>query len=210
MNGQLQAWSHQLQPWAWNLIVVGCAIILGFVVKFIITGILHFYKNTTDYSLFRSIISHLNKPLNYFVPLLALNLMVPLLLLSKPFATGLDRTTDILIVIAFAALLISTVKIFEDYVYHLYDLTIADNLVSRKVRTQVVFIRKMIIILIVVVSLAIILLSFNSVRKLGAGLLTGVGIGGIILGIAAQKPLGNLLAGLQIAFTQPIRIDDVL
>ncbi|HVW12392.1 MAG TPA: mechanosensitive ion channel domain-containing protein [Mucilaginibacter sp.] len=68
----------------------------------------------------------------------------------------------------------------------------------------------MIIILIVVVSLAIILLSFNSVRKLGAGLLTGVGIGGIILGIAAQKPLGNLLAGLQIAFTQPIRIDDVL
>ncbi|MBS1525703.1 MAG: mechanosensitive ion channel [Bacteroidetes bacterium] len=210
MDGQLQAWSHQLQPWAWNLIIVGCAIILGFVVKFIITGILHFYKNTTDYSLFRSIISHLSKPLNYFVPLLALNFMVPLLLLSKPFATGLDRTTDILIVIAFAALLISTVKIFEDYVYHLYDLTIADNLVSRKVRTQVVFIRKVIIILIVVVSLAIILLSFNSVRKLGAGLLTGVGIGGIILGIAAQKPLGNLLAGLQIAFTQPIRIDDVL
>jgi small-conductance mechanosensitive channel len=53
-------------------------------------------------------------------------------------------------------------------------------------------------------------LSFESVRKLGAGLLTGVGIGGIIIGFAAQKSLGNLLAGFQIAFTQPIRIDDVL
>jgi len=47
-------------------------------------------------------------------------------------------------------------------------------------------------------------------RKIGTGLLTGVGIGGIIIGFAAQKSLGNLLAGFQIAFTQPIRIDDVV
>ena len=47
-------------------------------------------------------------------------------------------------------------------------------------------------------------------RRLGTGLLTGVGVGGIIIGFAAQKSLGNLLAGFQIAFTQPIRIDDVL
>lgn len=47
-------------------------------------------------------------------------------------------------------------------------------------------------------------------QKIGAGLLTGVGVGGIIIGFAAQKSLGNLLAGFQIAFTQPIRMDDVL
>jgi hypothetical protein len=66
------------------------------------------------------------------------------------------------------------------------------------------------IVIIILVTLSLILLSFESVRKLGAGLLTGVGIGGIIIGFAAQKSLGNLLAGFQIAFTQPIRIDDVL
>jgi small-conductance mechanosensitive channel len=54
------------------------------------------------------------------------------------------------------------------------------------------------------------LLSFDNVRKLGAGLLTGVGVGGIIIGFAAQRSLANFLAGLQIAFTQPLRIDDVL
>src|SRR5690606_16233167 len=66
------------------------------------------------------------------------------------------------------------------------------------------------ITIIVIVTLAIILLSFDNMRKIGAGLLTGVGVGGIIIGFAAQKSLGNLLAGFQIAFTQPIRMDDVL
>lgn len=54
------------------------------------------------------------------------------------------------------------------------------------------------------------MLTFENVRRLGAGLLTSAGIAGIIIGFAAQRSLANLLAGFQIAFTQPIRIDDVL
>lgn len=210
MDNVVKSWSQQFQPWAWNLIIVGSALLLGVVIKLVITGILHFYKNRTDYSLFRSIITRLGPPLNLFVPLFILESMLPLMQFSKNFLTAFDRITDIFIVIAFAALLISAVRIFEDYVYHQYDLTMEDNLKSRKVRTQLVFVRKTLIIIIVIISVAIVLLSFDSVRKIGAGLLTGVGIGGIIIGFAAQKSLGNFLAGLQIAFTQPIRIDDVL
>jgi len=210
VDSQLHTWSQQLQPWAWNLIVIGAALLLGFTVKLMITGVLRFYRDRNDYSLFKSILTHLGPPLNFFVPLLMLNFMLPLMQLSKTFVLPLDRITDILIVIAFASLLIKAVRIFEDYVYHQYDLTLEDNLKGRKIRTQLVFIRKVIIIIIVLVSIAIILLSFNSVRKIGAGLLTGVGISGIIIGFAAQKSLSNFLAGLQIAFTQPIRIDDVL
>ncbi|MGZ3874858.1 MAG: mechanosensitive ion channel family protein, partial [Mucilaginibacter sp.] len=91
-----------------------------------------------------------------------------------------------------------------------YDLNKEDNLKERKIQTQIQFIRKLLGALIVFITIALILLSFDNVRKIGAGLLTGVGIGGIIIGFAAQKSLGNLLAGFQIAFTQPIRIDDVL
>ena len=47
-------------------------------------------------------------------------------------------------------------------------------------------------------------------RKVGTGLLTGVGLSGIIIGFAAQRSISNLLAGFQIAFTQPIRIDDAI
>jgi len=210
MDEQLRTWSQQFQPWAWNLGVIICALLLGFIVKFIITRILHFYKNRNDYSLFKSILTHLGPPLNYFVPLLTLNFMLPLMQLSKTFVASLDKLTSILVVAAFASLLIKAVRILEDYVYHQYDLTAEDNLKGRKIKTQLIFIRKTIVILIILVSVAIILLSFSSVRKIGAGLLTGVGISGIIIGFAAQKSLSNFLAGLQIAFTQPIRIDDVL
>jgi small-conductance mechanosensitive channel len=106
--------------------------------------------------------------------------------------------------------LINAFKIFEDYVYHQYDLRKEDDLKERKIRTQLIFVRKVVIIIIVMVTLSIILLSFENVRKIGAGLLTGVGIGSIIIGFAAQRSLANFLAGMQVAFTQPIRIDDVL
>jgi small-conductance mechanosensitive channel len=85
-----------------------------------------------------------------------------------------------------------------------------DNLRERRVLTQVAFIRKLFIIVVVVIALSAILMNFESARKLGAGLLTSAGILGIIVGFAAQKSIANLLAGFQIAFTQPIRIDDVV
>src|ERR1700760_1154071 len=176
MDDLIKSWSQQLQPWAWNLCVVASAILLGFLVKVIITSILHFYKNRNDYSLFKSIITHLGPPLNVFVPLLMINFMLPLMLISKVIQAPLDRVVNIAVIISFASLLINTFKIFEDYIYHQYDLSKEDNLEERKVRTQLIFVRKVVIIIIVLVTLSIILLSFSSVRKIGAGLLTGVGI----------------------------------
>jgi len=210
MDNQVQAWSQQFDPWAWNLGVIVASLAFGFIVKLVITGILHYYKNHDDYSLFKSIITHLSGPLNFFVPLLTLNFSLPLFRLDTTFVNPFNRIIEIGLTISFAGLLISAFRIFEDYVYHQFDLNKADNLKERKIRTQLIFIRKVIIILIALITLAIILLSFDNVRKIGAGLLTGVGIGSIIIGFAAQKSLSNFLAGFQIAFTQPIRIDDVL
>ncbi|MDB5139964.1 MAG: mechanosensitive ion channel protein MscS [Mucilaginibacter sp.] len=210
MKNIIETWSGRIQPMVWNLIIFILAITIGLVVKVIIKAIFNYNKKYNDYSLFRSIITHFSSPLNHFVPLLMLNLMIPLMELNKEYSAILSHLVEIGLMISFAVLLISTVKVFEDYVYHTYDLNKTDNLKERKIRTQMQFIRKMLTTLIIFITVAIILLSFDNVRKIGAGLLTGVGIGGIIIGFAAQKSLGNLLAGFQIAFTQPIRIDDVL
>jgi small-conductance mechanosensitive channel len=210
MENALQIWSEKMPPWLWNICVVAAAMLLGFIIKVIITSLLHYYKNTADYSLFKSILVHLGPPLNHFVPLLTINLMISFMELTKPQEAIIARLVEILLILSFSNLLVNTIKIFEDYVYHAYDLNKADNLKERKIRTQVQFIRKVIVVMIVLITIAVILLSFDNVRKIGAGLLTGVGIGGIIIGIAAQKSLANFLAGFQIAFTQPIRIDDVL
>ncbi len=210
MKNFVEEWSDRFNPWAWNLIIVISAVVIGLAVKFIIKAILKYNKKYTDYSLFLSAIKNFSRPMNHFVPLFMLNLMEPLMVLSPRYDVILTRTVEIALIISFAIVLMSAMNVLEDYVYHAYDLNKEDNLRERKIRTQIQFIRKVLGTLIVFITIAIILLSFDNVRKIGAGLLTGVGIGGIIIGFAAQKSLGNLLAGFQIAFTQPIRIDDVL
>jgi small-conductance mechanosensitive channel len=212
MERQINSWSKHLSPWLWNLAVIGFVLLIGFVFKIIITLLLNYYKNkkAADYSFFRSLVTHLSAPLNHFIPLLTLNIILPYLTLKDVYEGNLKTWLGILLLISFSNLLIHAIKILEDYVYHKYDFNKEDNLKERKIRTQLQFIRRVSTIFIILITVSLILLSFDNVRKLGAGLLTGVGISGIIIGFAAQKSLGNLLAGFQIAFTQPIRIDDVL
>jgi small-conductance mechanosensitive channel len=207
----LLEFSQHISPIIWNLIIVATAIIVGLIIKFIVTRLFKIYaKKETSYSFFRSIIVNLGKAITYFIPLFLLNLFIPLIRMDIIYIAPLDKIIEILLTISFAGILVRSIRILEDYIYHAYDLNKADNLLERKVRTQIQFMRKFLVVIIVFVTVAIILLSFESMRKIGTGLLTGVGIGGIIVGFAAQNSLGNLLAGFQIAFTQPIRIDDVL
>lgn len=210
MNLQFSDWSKSVPAWLWNVGLILATLLLGFILKLILTWLLHYYKNTKDYSLFKSILTHLSKPLNYFVPLLTLNTLLPFLIYEGPNIAPFKKLMEILLIISFANVLINTIKVCEDYVYHTYDIQKADNLKERKMQTQLRFVRKLIATFIIFITIAVVLLTFDNVRKIGAGLLTGVGISGIIIGFAAQKSLGNLLAGFQIAFTQPIRIDDVL
>ena len=210
MELEISNWVKSLPFWVWNLGLIVAALLLGFIVKFFITALLRHYKNTKDYSLFKSVLTHLSGPLNSFVPLFTLNTLLPFLMYEGPSISKVKQLLEILLVISFSNVLINAIKIFEDHIYHAYDFNKADNLNERKMQTQLRYVRKVIIVFIILITIAIVLLSFDNVRKIGAGLLTGVGIGGIIIGFAAQKSLGNLLAGFQIAFTQPIRIDDVL
>ena len=70
--------------------------------------------------------------------------------------------------------------------------------------------RQRIGIAVVIVFGALVLMQFDTMQRFGTTLLTSAGVGGIIIGLAAQTSIANLLAGFQIAFTQPIRIDDAL
>jgi small-conductance mechanosensitive channel len=208
----LLEFSQRIPSFAWNMIIALVAVLVGLIIKFIITRLFKLYakKADTSYSILRSILVNLGPAVAYFIPLFLFNILSPLMRMNPVYYKPIDKIFEILLTISFAGLLVRSVRILEDYIYHTYDLNKVDNLKERKVRTQIQFIRKIIVVTIIFLTIAIILLSFESMRKIGTGLLTGVGIGGIIVGFAAQSSLGNLLAGFQIAFTQPIRIDDVL
>jgi small-conductance mechanosensitive channel len=212
MPDQFLSQFDRFPDFVWDFILAGVAIVIGLILKFMLSLLLR--KKPKDgkpvFSVTRSILARLGQPFSYFLPLLTFNFLLPLMKVNVHVYPALNKTIEILLAISFANVLIGVVKVFEDYVYHSFDIGKADNLKERKIRTQLQFIRQLAITLIIILTACIILLSFNNLRKLGAGLLTGVGVGGIIIGFAAQKSLGNFLAGFQIAFTQPLRIDDVL
>jgi small-conductance mechanosensitive channel len=181
----------------------------------LIKGIIGFFtrkkaEKEGKYSLFQSLANHLGVPLSYFLPIFLLNLMLPLMQLSKSIFGYLEKTLEISLIICFSWLLIRGFSVAHDFVLFHFDYSKENNLRERKIRTQLIYLRQVLTGLIIVLTIAAILLSFSTMRRIGAGLLTGVGIGGIVIGFAAQRSLANLLAGFQIAFTQPIRIDDVV
>lgn len=87
---------------------------------------------------------------------------------------------------------------------------IADNFHARRIQTQTKVLERSAMVLIVLVGTASALMTLPVLRQIGASLLASAGVAGIVLGFAAKPVLGNLLAGLQIALTQPIRLDDVV
>jgi small-conductance mechanosensitive channel len=78
----------------------------------------------------------------------------------------------------------------------------------RGLRTQLLVLRRITTILIIALSVALMLMQFEAVRNVGVSMLASAGVAGIVLGLAAQKPITALLAGLQMSITQPIRIGD--
>ena len=202
---------EDINPLIWNSGILLASIILGLISKLIVIKLLQVSRKTTsDDLLLDSLIRHLRKPLSFFLPVFIFSLLSPLLIAGEDVHETINDITRILDILLFSWILIRIVKVAEDYVVNTYDLSKTDNIRERRVRTQLQFIRRIIIITIFIVAVAIVLLSFENVRQIGAGLLTSAGVAGIIIGFAAQKSLANLLAGFQIAFTQPIRIDDVL
>ena len=90
------------------------------------------------------------------------------------------------------------------------DISVADNLAARKLRTRMMVIRRVAGVLLGVITLSVALMSIPVAREVGLSLFASAGVAGIVVGIAAQPVLANLIAGLQIAITQPIRIDDAV
>lgn len=208
---QISSLSEQLPDFVWNFLLLAFSVAIGILIQIILRIISRgLFRNKGPASTRQLLVNRLRLPLNYFLPFVFMESVLPFMHLSVIYSHYLDKTIQLLLIISFGFILIRVVKLFEDYITIHYDITKTDNLKERKVRTQIHFIRKVLILIIVLLTIGAVLLSFESLRKLGAGLLTGVGVGGIIIGFAAQKSLGNLLAGFQIALTQSIRIDDVL
>ncbi|MCA1325845.1 mechanosensitive ion channel family protein [Herbaspirillum sp. alder98] len=129
---------------------------------------------------------------------------------NTPGLTSVSYVTSVALVLALTWFLMRCVKSVSVTVIKLNPYNVADNLRARRILTQTRVLSRSAYFIIALLGLSFVLLTLPGARQFGASLLASAGVAGIVAGIAAKPVLGNFFAGLQIAFSQPIRIDDVL
>jgi small-conductance mechanosensitive channel len=149
-------------------------------------------------------------PLTFLLIVVALSLNVELIFSDEEIIKTSKNVLKILTIFGVAWLSINAVRVGREVIFNRYDISQKDNLKVRKIMTQFRIIERILVFLIVFIAIALVLMTFESIRSIGVSLFASAGVAGIILGLAAQKVIGTVLAGLQIAITQPIRLDDVL
>lgn len=158
----------------------------------------------------RSLVTNLRAPALFVLPLTALEIAVTVLDIPAALKSELLHTVSIALVVSVGWLVLRGTYVLYDLLLTRYDLDKPDNLHARQVRTEVQVLRRVTVLAMSVLVAAIALLSFPQVRAVGAGLLASAGLLGLGAGIAAKPVATNLVAGVQIALSQPIRVDDVV
>jgi len=144
------------------------------------------------------------------VPLLGIILLLPLLKVPENWAWVTQKGVGILFIVTLSFLIVHGINAMQAALLSRQRLDLPDNLSARRIYTQVSVIRKIIITAVVIIATGSVLMLFDPVRQFGTSILASAGIAGIVIGFAAQRTLGNVLAGIQIALTQPLLIDDIV
>lgn len=190
------------------LSAVAVTLIAGLVVHYLLFGILkRFARRSEDLTI---LAGKLCGPSRLLILFVSLYFLLPFLQLEQLTIVQSRHFISLIIIFSVAWLSINATIAVHQVLRQHYDIGVRDNLRARKVHTQLRVLERIIITFIVLIALSTILMTFEKIRQLGLSLLASAGIAGVVLGFAAQQTLSMILAGIQIAFTQPIRIDDVV
>ena len=152
----------------------------------------------------------LDKPLRLLFPLIAVQVALEGAPDDLAHIDGVRQLVTVLLIAAFTWAAIAAVRGVADAVAILHPQDVADNLEARRILTQTRVLARIAIGIALFAGTAFILMTFPRARQFGTSLLASAGLSALVIGLAAKSVFGNLLAGLQIALSQPIRIDDVL
>lgn len=124
------------------------------------------------------------------------------------FFGTITQINNLLLIGTIGWILIKVIRILFYYFENRIDVRAPNKYSARKDLTKMKIFENIIVTLIIIVTVAAALMTFDKVRAIGISLLTSAGVLGIIAGLAAQKSIATVFAGIQIALTQPIRLDD--
>lgn len=155
-----------------------------------------------------TVLDHVTHSTRYLFPLLALELVWGASPQNLAHLQGVRLFTGVLLTLVFTWVMMRAVQGIAEAVVRLHPSHDVNDIQSRRVKTQTRVLSRTAAFFVLVIGFAFALMLFPGARHIGASLLASAGLAGLAAGIAARSVLSNLLAGLQIALSQPLRIDD--
>jgi small-conductance mechanosensitive channel len=202
----LQNW-HSLM---WSAIILGAAIVIALIGHAFVFQLLPRIARRKGTVLVQLLVKHGRVPARWIFPLLAALAVLPGFPLPPILMSALEHITGLGLIAAHAWLVILSIDITSDMLARRYRTDVADNLVGRRIQTQFKMLRSILVVLVAIVALSIMLMTFPAIKHIGVSLLASAGLATLVVGLATKGTLSNLIAGVQIAFTQPFRLEDAV
>ncbi|MES2752332.1 MAG: mechanosensitive ion channel domain-containing protein [Pseudomonadota bacterium] len=196
-----------------NWLVATALVVGGSVLALIAHSVIvHSIRNTIGirHPETRALLTRSKGPLRLALIVLALSLVVRVAPIDVRVATVFGNILNVAFITLLGWSAVTAVQISSQIYLRRFKLDAEDNLLARKHVTQVRILKRAADTLIVLITVAVALMSFEQVRQYGVSLFASAGVAGLAIGLAARPLLSNLIAGVQIAVAQPIRLDDVV
>ncbi|MFQ6024420.1 MAG: mechanosensitive ion channel family protein [Acidiferrobacterales bacterium] len=190
--------------------IVLAAVVGGFLTAFVAVRMTARYAKRTGSKVAESLVKHSARPWLVLLPLFFGRTAQPLLDLEPDVFPVVRQTVTLILQLSFAWLLISLTAVLDEHLHQRFLTGERDNLRARRILTRMAILRRSLVVVILVITVGAMLMSIPAAKALGASLLASAGMAGIVLGMAARPAAENLLAGLQIALTEPITLEDVV
>lgn len=190
------------------LIIALIAMVLGYI---IISGLFNRYGKSAKYLLPKGSFKMVVWPLTLIFISLLIRMVSFRELIGLADAEYLfKKGSTLLFIFGMTWMTIAILKIIKKVIINNYDVNQVDNLRARKVYTQFNILERIMIFIVIILAMGLALMSFKEIREIGISVFASAGVAGIIIGFSAQKLISTVLAGIQIAIAQPIRLDDVV
>jgi small-conductance mechanosensitive channel len=205
-----------LSAWQWlglpltAVLALFAGTVISTVLRYIATRLTARTATTWDDELAKSLYS----PMRLFAAAIVFRFLLDLLALSAAATQIFSSLVAIATIATLAWVAVRVVTVLSRWVEEHAKLSAAgagdQELRARGIATQVRILRRVLNVAIGIIALALMLTQFELVRNVGVSLLASAGLAGVVLGFAAQRTIGSLIAGIQLSATQPIRIGDVV
>jgi small-conductance mechanosensitive channel len=206
----LAGWSAR-QDWVFWLQVAGIilgALLLALLAHWIAFVVLTRLAGRSASQVDDSLLTHARTPSRALFCVMAVLLVLPVLGLAASAQETLQRILTVALTGSVGWLAVRLTGVLHDVVEAKYDLKAATDVRARQTVTRVAILRRSLVALIAVVTLCLILMSIPSIRQIGVTLFASAGVAGLVAGLAARPAISNLIAGIQLAVTEPIRLED--